>query len=98
MEEEVTRMGRRGTIVIPAALRSRLGLRDGSLLLAEERDGGVLLRPAAVLPLESYSRERKAEFLLANAVDDEDYRKAARAVKAMGLDPAKVARRAPSGR
>jgi hypothetical protein len=33
-------------------------------------------RPAVALPIESYTAERKAEFLLANAVDEEDYKRA----------------------
>ena len=43
---------------------------------AEGREEGILLRPALAVPLESYSPERKAEFLLSNAVDGEDYGRA----------------------
>ena len=32
-------------------------------------------------------RQRKAEFLLSNTVDDADYRKARREVRKLGLDP-----------
>lgn len=54
---------------------------SGVLARGVEPDG-----PAAVLPLETYSRERKAEFLLTNATDEDDYRRAVEAVRAMGLD------------
>lgn len=74
-------------MVIPAALRRRLGLKDGDILVAEEASGGVLLRPAVALPVESYSPERRAEFLLNNAMDRDDYVRAVREVRAMGLDP-----------
>jgi hypothetical protein len=43
------------------------------MLVAEARDDGILLRPAAVLPIEVYTDERRAEFLLSNAVDPADY-------------------------
>lgn len=90
MAHETTRMGRRGTIVIPAALRRRLGLNEGSLILAEERDGGIWLRPAAAFPVEVYAPERRAAFLLANAVDADDYARAVREVRNLGLDPARI--------
>jgi hypothetical protein len=46
-----------------------------------------LIRPAVVVPIERYTPERKAEFLLSNAVDEADYRSAQRAVRKLGLDP-----------
>jgi hypothetical protein len=36
---------------------------------------------------EMYSNERKAEFLLNNAVDDADYSEARKEVRKLGLDP-----------
>lgn len=84
-----------GVIPLPGHLRRRYGLHEGSTLVAEAREDGILLRPGAVHPLLTYSRERKAEFLLTNAVDREDYRGARRAVRAMGLDPAEVYHRPP---
>ncbi len=85
--KETTKIGKRGSFVIPAALRRRFGLHDGSLVIAEEREDGILLRPAVAVPVEMYSAERKAEFLLSNAVDDADYARAAEGVRALGLDP-----------
>jgi AbrB family looped-hinge helix DNA binding protein len=41
--------GRRGTIVLPAKLRGRLGIEEGSFVAAEEREDGILIRPATVL-------------------------------------------------
>lgn len=84
---ETSRVGKRGTVVIPAPLRRRFGISEGSLVIAEERPDGILIRPAVVLPVESYTPERRAEFLLSNAVDAEDYEAAKREVRAMGLDP-----------
>lgn len=45
----------RGQITLPAALRKKLGIEPGAVVQIEERDGGLLLRPAVVLPLEIYS-------------------------------------------
>ena len=39
------------------------------------------------MPIEEYSAERKAEFLLSNAVDEVDYAWAVREVRKLGIDP-----------
>ncbi|MCA1667641.1 MAG: hypothetical protein LC793_09685 [Thermomicrobia bacterium] len=56
-------------------------------MIAESTDQGVLIRPAIALPIEQYTPERRAEFLLSNAVDAEDYASALEEVRAMGIDP-----------
>ena len=89
---EPTRVGKRGTIVLPARLRKQYGFEEGTMIIAEESEYGVLLRPAAVMPVEIYSPERKAEFLLANAVDAADRKAAEAEVRKLGLDPARVRR------
>ncbi len=90
---EPGRVGKRGTIVLPAKMRRRYGIEEGTMVMAEESPYGILIRPAAVLPVETYTPERKAEFLLTNAVDPEDYRRAQAEVRRMGLDPSKIAHR-----
>jgi AbrB family looped-hinge helix DNA binding protein len=90
LQTETSRIGRRGTLVIPATLRKRLKIEEGSLVLIEEREGGFLVRPAVALPVEIYTPERRAEFLLSNSVDAEDYAAAVREVRRMGLDPKKI--------
>lgn len=91
---ETGRVGKRGTLVIPARLRRRFGLDEGALIIAEERPDGILIRPAIAIATETYSPERKAAFLMENAVDAGDYAGAREAVRRMGLDPARV----PHGR
>ena len=66
------------------------------MVVAEGSDYGVLLRPAAVVPIEIYTPARKAGFLLANAVDAEDRRKAEAEIRRLGLEVPK--RRASSRR
>lgn len=92
---ESTQVGRRGTFVIPASLRRRFDLEEGSEIIAEETPDGILLRPAVTLPLEVYSPEQRAELLLSNAVDEDDYRAAREAVERMGLDPDEIAHERP---
>jgi AbrB family looped-hinge helix DNA binding protein len=84
---QAAKVGKRGAIVVPANLRKRFGLEEGTLVTAEEKEDGILIRPAVVIPIERYTPERKAEFLLSNALDEADYRSAQRAVRKMGLDP-----------
>jgi AbrB family looped-hinge helix DNA binding protein len=90
------RVGKRGAIIVPANLRKRFGIEEGSLVTAEEKEEGILIRPAVIVPVERYTAERKAEFLLSNAVDDADYRSARRAVRKMGLDPDSIRHARPS--
>ncbi len=98
METEKTKVGKRGAVIIPIGLRKKYGLEEGSLLIAEARTEGVLLRPVATIPLEIYTAERKAEFLLNNAVTSEDYAWAVKEVRKMGLDPDKVPHEKPKKR
>jgi AbrB family looped-hinge helix DNA binding protein len=79
--------------VIPAALRQKYGLEEGSQLVVEPVREGVLLRPVVTLPIEIYTPERKAEFLLNNAITSDDYFIAVKQVKEMGLDPEQIPHR-----
>ena len=92
---ETSKVGKRGTVVVPARLRRKFGIEEGRLVIAEERPEGILIRPALALPVEIYTPERKAEFLLSNAVDAEDYRAAVAEVKKMGLEPASIPHHKP---
>jgi len=92
---EAARVGKRGAIIVPAKLRKRFGIEEGSIVTAEEKDDGILIRPAVIVPVERYTAERKGEFLLSNAVDEADYRQARKAVHQLGLDPDKIRHRRP---
>ncbi len=91
----ISQIGRRGTLVIPAALRKRYGLQDGVRVLAEAREDGVLIRPVSVSPVEIYSDKRRAEFLLNNAVTEEEYCRAVKDVESMGLDLTEIPHERP---
>ena len=90
MPTEMSKVGKRGAVVIPATLRRRFGIKEGSLVIAEGRAEGVLIRPAAAFPIEMYAPERQAEFLLSNAVDAKKYARAKEEVLKLGLDPRKI--------
>jgi AbrB family looped-hinge helix DNA binding protein len=92
---DAVKVGKRGAIVVPAKLRKRYGIQEGAFVTAEARAEGVLIRPAVVVPVESYSRERKAEFLLSTATTEQDYRRARREVRKLGLDPDAIPHRRP---
>ncbi|MFH1349979.1 MAG: AbrB/MazE/SpoVT family DNA-binding domain-containing protein [Pseudomonadota bacterium] len=98
MHTETTTVGKRGTVVIPAALRKKYGIEDGSQLIVEALPEGVLLRPVVTLPVEIYSPERKAEFILNNSVTIEDYDWASKEVRKMGLDPKMIPHKKPKNR
>lgn len=93
---EPLKIGKRGTLVVPAKLRKRFGFEEGAIVTIEPAEDGLLIRRAVVVPAEVYSPERKAEFLLNTAVSREDYDDARKAVLAMGLNPDAIPHSAPS--
>lgn len=42
------------------------------------------------VPIEKYTLERQAEFLLSNAIDAQDYKRVCEIVREMGLDPDQI--------
>jgi AbrB family looped-hinge helix DNA binding protein len=81
-------IGKHGTVVIPAKLRKQYRLNEGSPVLIEEREDGILMRPAAITPVDAeiYTSERLAEFFL-NNVMREGYLEARQDVEQMGINP-----------
>lgn len=92
---DAVKVGKRGAVIVPAKLRKRYGIEEGSIVTAEAVEDGVLIRPAIVLPVERYSPERKAELLLNTATTDADYQRAKKLVEEMGLDPKTIPQRRP---
>jgi antitoxin PrlF len=52
----------RGQITLPASVRKRLGIQSGGIVTLEERDNAVVLRPAAVVEIETYSEEEISQW------------------------------------
>jgi len=65
----------RGQITLPSGLRRRLGIRDGGVVTVEERDGALILRPAAVVELTMYGDEEIARWNAEDALDDAERRR-----------------------
>jgi AbrB family looped-hinge helix DNA binding protein len=91
----ITKIGKKGVIVIPAKLRELFGFKEGTLVIAEAREDGILIKPVVTLPVEIYSTSRIAEFLLNNSVDAEEYEEAVSEVKLMGLNPEEILHEKP---
>jgi len=97
VENTTIRIGTRGTVVIPASIRRNFRFKEGSLVIAETTPEGLLLRPVVALPVEIYTEERKAEFLLNNAVTSQEYAAAVKEVLKMGLSPEEIPHGKPEG-
>jgi AbrB family looped-hinge helix DNA binding protein len=68
---ETSKLGKRGTFVIPAKLRQHFGLKEGSLVIAEATDEGILLRPAIALPTRVLTQEQVDTLLLEGVASGE---------------------------
>jgi AbrB family looped-hinge helix DNA binding protein len=68
---ETVRVGSRGSVVIPAPTRRRLSIDEGTLLVLEERDGGILLRPGIVTLARSQAEPRDSSRSLLERKRDE---------------------------
>ena len=62
----------RGQITLPARIRKRLGIRAGGLILLEERGEEVVLRPAAVVEIETYSDHQIAKWDKADRLSESE--------------------------
>ena len=79
---DIVKLGRKGQLSLPAAVLRKLGLQQAATLLVEAtEDGAVILRPAAVYPVELYTDARIKEFDRANRRTESDK---ARVKKALG--------------
>lgn len=92
------KMGKRGTLVLPAKLRKLYGLTDGSLLTTEEKDGGITLRPAFMYEPEVWSDETRAYFILINSITREEWDENLPDVLELGIDPKHIQGLAPNHR
>lgn len=50
---ESVKVGKCGAIIVPARLPKRFGIEEGMLVTAEEREDGILIRSAVILPVEN---------------------------------------------
>ena len=65
----------RGQITLPSDLRRRLGIREGGIVTLEERNGALILRPAAVFELTMYGDQETARWDAEDALEDAERRR-----------------------
>lgn len=59
----------RGQLTLPASLRKRFGIKDGGVIILEERDNELVLKPAMVLEVEMYTNAQVSEWDEADRLD-----------------------------
>ena len=59
---ETLKVSSRGQITLPASMRKRVGIHEGSSVIIEDRDDEIVLKPAAFFEIEMYSDKQIAEW------------------------------------
>ena len=62
----------RGQITLPAALRKRLGIKSGDVMILEDRGNEVVLKPGVVLEIQHYSDEQIAQWDTEDKLSDRE--------------------------
>jgi AbrB family looped-hinge helix DNA binding protein len=79
---DIVKLGKKGQLSLPAGVLRKLGLEGAATLIVEATDdGAVVLRPAAVYPIELYSDARVKEFEQANRLTAAESARIAEAIK-----------------
>jgi AbrB family looped-hinge helix DNA binding protein len=72
---EILTVSSRGQITLPAGMRKHLGIAPGGAVIVEECEGGLRLKPAAVLEIEHYDDAQIAEWDHADALSADERRR-----------------------
>ncbi len=73
---DMVRLGKKGQVSLPKAVLKRLGMTGEALLLVSTTpEGGILLKPAGVYPIEIYSEKRVNEFLAEDHATPDEQRR-----------------------
>lgn len=80
---DIVRLGKKGQVSLPAGALRKLGLQGEAATLTVEatEDGALVLRPAAVYPVEIYSAARLKEFEDANRLSPKEAARVAKVLK-----------------
>jgi AbrB family looped-hinge helix DNA binding protein len=62
----------RGQITLPAALRKRLGIKGGDVVILEDRGNELVLKPGIVLEIQHYSDEQIAQWNAEDKLTDQE--------------------------
>jgi bifunctional DNA-binding transcriptional regulator/antitoxin component of YhaV-PrlF toxin-antitoxin module len=78
----LVKLGKKGQVSIPQGLLRELGLEGDTWLIAEAAENGaIVLRPAAIHPIELYSDERIREFEAEGAITDAEWEQVQKLLK-----------------
>ena len=66
LHTKTIRVGKRGTLVLPAPLRRRFGLEEDALIIVEPHAQGLLLRPAVAVPVDVHRAQKAGKETPAN--------------------------------
>lgn len=69
---ETLKVSSRGQITLPASIRKRVGIREGSAVVIEDRGNEVVLKPAAIFEIEIYSDKQIAEWEAADRMSADE--------------------------
>ena len=79
---EMVKLGKKGQVSIPKSVLKRVGITGEAPLLVETtEDGAIVLRQAAVYPVEIYSDARVKEFLEEDHITPDETRRVKAAIK-----------------
>lgn len=79
---DIVKLGMKGQVSLPASVLRKLGLQGSATLLVEATDEGtIVLRPAAVYPIELYSEDRLKAFDEADRLSADEAARVRKAVK-----------------
>ena len=79
---DIVRLGKKGQVSLPKTVLKRLGLEGETLLLVDVTPaGGILLKPAAVYPVEIYSEKWVKEILTEDRLTEAEQRRVQRRVR-----------------
>ena len=66
---ELAKLGKKGQLTIPRSVLRAAGIADESRVVLEvTADGAIVMRPAVVYPIETYTDARVAEFEETNTI------------------------------
>ncbi len=79
---EMVKLGKKGQVSIPKSVLKRVGISGETPLLVETtEDGAIVLRQAAVYPVEIYSDARVKEFLDEDRLTPDEAKRIKSAIK-----------------
>ena len=71
----------RGQITLPANIRKRFGIKSGSVLILEERNNEMVLKPAAIVEMDVYSDKQIADWNRADSLSGNERKKITRKLR-----------------